>query len=250
MPRRKTREEFISDAIEVHGDKYDYSQVEYINNKVPVKIYCKRCNYTFEQRPDSHLNGKGCIFCGTERTKSIQFGVGVNDVVLGRNDKAYICWTDMLERCYGERYKGTSYEDCEVCEEWHTFSNFWYWHFHNYIDGYTLDKDILTNSKGKYYSPDTCLFVPNRINSLFIKQKNENHKEGVHYIKRLGKFCAQLSRKGYTSKHIGVFKTEDEAHIAYKTAKEAYIKQVADEYYNKGEISLKIKEAMYNYKIE
>ena len=48
MPRRKTREEFISDAIEVHGDKYDYSQVEYINNKVPVKIYCKRCNYTFE----------------------------------------------------------------------------------------------------------------------------------------------------------------------------------------------------------
>ena len=34
MPRRKTREEFISDAIEVHGDKYDYSQVEYINNKI------------------------------------------------------------------------------------------------------------------------------------------------------------------------------------------------------------------------
>lgn len=249
MPRRKTREEFISDAIEVHGDKYDYSQVEYINNKIPVKIYCKRCRYTFEQRPDSHLNGKGCIFCGNERNKTLLYGVAINDVVLGGNDKAYTCWKDMLERCYGRKDRSISYNDCEVCEEWRTFSNFWYWHFHNYTEGFVLDKDILTNGYGKCYSPETCLFVPMRINSLFIKQKNKYHKEGVYFIKRMGKFCAQLSRKGHTSKHLGVFNTEEEAHLAYKTAKEAYIKQVADEFYNRGEINLKVKEAMYNYKI-
>jgi hypothetical protein len=38
--RRKTKEEFIADAKKVHGNKYDYSKVIYINNKVEVCIIC------------------------------------------------------------------------------------------------------------------------------------------------------------------------------------------------------------------
>ena len=59
---RKTREDFITDAKKIHGDKYDYSKVEYINNKTKVVITCKT-HGDFKQRPDRHLRGQGCPIC-------------------------------------------------------------------------------------------------------------------------------------------------------------------------------------------
>lgn len=47
----------------VHGKKYDYSQVDFISSKLKVKIGCKD-HGIFEQRPDHHLEGKGCSKCG------------------------------------------------------------------------------------------------------------------------------------------------------------------------------------------
>lgn len=64
MPhRKKTREEFISDAIKVHGNKYDYSKVDYINSKTEVDILCP-IHGVFKQKPNIHLNGHGCPKCG------------------------------------------------------------------------------------------------------------------------------------------------------------------------------------------
>lgn len=40
--KRKTKEQFIADAIAVHGDKYDYSKVDYQGNKVKVCIICPK----------------------------------------------------------------------------------------------------------------------------------------------------------------------------------------------------------------
>ncbi len=48
-------EGFIIKAKEVHGDKYDYSLVEYINNKTKVKIICP-IHGEFEQTPTSHIS--------------------------------------------------------------------------------------------------------------------------------------------------------------------------------------------------
>jgi len=59
---RKTTEQFISDAIEVHGDKYDYSKVYYINAEVKVEIICKK-HGSFLQDPHSHLRGSNCPKC-------------------------------------------------------------------------------------------------------------------------------------------------------------------------------------------
>jgi hypothetical protein len=54
---------FIEKAIAIHGDKYDYSLVNYINNKTKVKIICKK-HGEFEQRPYNHLNLKqSCPKC-------------------------------------------------------------------------------------------------------------------------------------------------------------------------------------------
>ena len=51
--------DFIEKANLVHNNKYDYSLVNYINNKTKIKIICK-LHGIFEQTPDSHLRGRGC----------------------------------------------------------------------------------------------------------------------------------------------------------------------------------------------
>lgn len=57
-----TTEEWVKKAKMIHGNKYDYSEVNYINSKTPVKIKCLIHGF-FEQIPSEHLQGKGCKFC-------------------------------------------------------------------------------------------------------------------------------------------------------------------------------------------
>ena len=57
MSKRKTTEEFIRDAIKIHGNKYDYSKVEYIKNDSEVIITCPE-HGDFKQTPNKHLLGR------------------------------------------------------------------------------------------------------------------------------------------------------------------------------------------------
>ncbi len=69
MFKKLTTEEFIEKAIKIHKNNYDYSKVNYINNKIKVIIYCKKCNKYFNQIPNSHLTGQGCSKCaGHQKT--------------------------------------------------------------------------------------------------------------------------------------------------------------------------------------
>jgi hypothetical protein len=61
--RIKSTEEFIRNAKKIHGDKYDYSKVEYVSCHTPVTILCKK-HGEFKQKPSDHLNGNGCPLCG------------------------------------------------------------------------------------------------------------------------------------------------------------------------------------------
>lgn len=63
MSRRLTTEEFIEKAIRIHGDKYDYSLVEYENSSKRVRIKCNTCGNAFDQVPATHLSGHGCPVC-------------------------------------------------------------------------------------------------------------------------------------------------------------------------------------------
>jgi hypothetical protein len=60
--KNKTTEQFIKEASKLHSNYYDYSLVKYINSKTKVKIICKT-HGVFEQRPDIHLCGYGCLKC-------------------------------------------------------------------------------------------------------------------------------------------------------------------------------------------
>jgi len=57
---------FIDKAKKIHGDRYDYSLVDYLTASKCVKIKCKE-HGIFEQTPNSHLSGCGCKICFNER---------------------------------------------------------------------------------------------------------------------------------------------------------------------------------------
>ena len=64
--KKRTQQDFISDAREVHGDKYDYSKVKYVNQLTKVKLICNE-HGEFLQYPKYHLKGNGCVHCGNKR---------------------------------------------------------------------------------------------------------------------------------------------------------------------------------------
>ena len=69
MSKRLTTVEFIEKAKKIHGDKYDYHLVEYINNKSKIKIICN-IHGVFEQRPYAHLNNQTCPQCNGSLKKT------------------------------------------------------------------------------------------------------------------------------------------------------------------------------------
>lgn len=61
--KKHTNKSFIEKAIEIHGDKYDYSKVEYKNAHNKVVVNCRE-HGLFTQTPNNHLSGQGCPDCG------------------------------------------------------------------------------------------------------------------------------------------------------------------------------------------
>ncbi len=90
MGRKLTTEEFVDRSRRVHGDKFDYSRVEYLRSHRHVCIICKT-HGEFWQNPSSHMKGHGCNACSTE--------VAAEKIVLSTDE--------FIERAiavHGERY--------------------------------------------------------------------------------------------------------------------------------------------------
>ncbi|NKB61253.1 MAG: hypothetical protein GKR95_03620 [Gammaproteobacteria bacterium] len=68
-----TYERFLDDARKAHGNRYDYSQVEYINALTKVTIICPE-HGPFRQNPANHIRDVGCPKCGDESAASIRSG--------------------------------------------------------------------------------------------------------------------------------------------------------------------------------
>ncbi|HWL22295.1 MAG TPA: hypothetical protein VNR38_00845 [Ureibacillus sp.] len=67
LSKTKCVDLFLQECKQVHGDRYDYSLVEYKDSKTKVKIICKE-HGEFKQSPINHLNNNGCPDCGRNRT--------------------------------------------------------------------------------------------------------------------------------------------------------------------------------------
>lgn len=202
---------------------------------------------------------------GSIRNPNFKSVYGVGYLGIGEhsgtdNLKIYNSWSGMLERCYNKKCKQMhpTYIDCVADERFHNFQYFYNWYIENNWSNsdLSLDKDILVKGN-KIYSPDTCVLVDSNINSIFIKCNKSRGKYpiGVTVDKRYGSIYAQASINNkdgtYGNKYLGVFKTVEDAFNSYKSFKESYIKQVADEYKLKyPNFPQKLYDAMYSYEVE
>ena len=174
--------------------------------------------------------------------------------VNGVHTKEYKLWTGMLERCYSTtlRNKYPTYKDCEASENFKSFEYFYEW-CNNQIgfgnEGWQLDKDLLIKGN-KIYSENTCVFLPNEINILLTKRTalRGEYLIGVSWSKTNKAFVAQINKNKGKQEYLGSFATELEAFNAYKTAKESFVKEQADNW--KSQIDIRAYNALMNYKVE
>lgn len=249
MPKRKTTEQFISEARKIHGDRYDYSKVQYVNAETPVEIRCKE-HGVFKQAPKLHI---GCYKCGCPKCARVEHRksmYGVGNIYRGEyNPTIYSYWKNMISRCTLKTDSLISYSACEICDEWLSYEAFEKWVNRpesNYHEKYELDKDILSG-KNKIYSPQTCVFVPKKLNMLLVKRKRGRgvYPIGVSYDKSRNKYYSHLGKK-----YLGRYQTPWEAFQAYKQAKEAHIKEVAIQYFKEHKINERVYNALMSYEVE
>jgi hypothetical protein len=185
-------------------------------------------------------------------------GVGHNDgkypaKTCGRIVPEYFLWRNMLARCYSGvvQTQQPAYIGCTVSENFKNYSYFHEWcqtqRGFNTL-GYHLDKDLLVRGN-QFYSENHCVFIPSEVNILLTKSDRARgvHPIGVFFKLKIGKYCAQLGLFG-DRKHLGYFETVQEAFQAYKTAKEAHVKHMAELY--KDQIDIRVYEALMAYQVE
>ena len=237
----------------INTDGYKYKIIDILGDDRYI-VEFEDSKYRTIKRSKEVKNGKI-----KDYYKPSVLNIGILGGELKKEDKEiHEIWRHMLLRCYDpyELNKHPTYIDCTVCKEWHNFQNFAKWYKENYYEVKDeimhLDKDILLKGN-KIYNPDTCIFVPLRINELFTKSNKARGKYpiGVSWKKKNKKFqvqCSIFKDNKKTMKYLGLYNTVEEAFIVYKAFKENYIKQVADEY--KKYIPTKLYEAMYKYEVE
>lgn len=220
--------------------------IKFVENGNLVKASWQQfCEGEVKNPYDKSIFGKGYL------------GIGQYKAFVERKaTHQYASWKHMLERCYDEKLhkKHPTYIGTFVCEEWLNFQNYAQWYDENYykIDGERmhLDKDILVKGN-KQYSPETCVFVPSRINSLFTKCNSSrgNTPIGVTYVTRDEVYVARcMTGRKNKRKILGSFDDPIKAFNSYKKFKEDLIKQIANEYIN--EIPNSLYKAMMNYIVE
>jgi hypothetical protein len=175
--------------------------------------------------------------------------------VNGKETPQYRVWNNMIQRCYNLNHlvNSPTYKDSTVAEEWHNFQNFAKWCDENYYEveeeKMQLDKDILKKGN-KIYSPETCIFVPQLINTLLIKSNSIRGTLpiGVYWNKQSKKYRAACKKGSPKTSYIGLFDTPEEAFLSYKEHKERHIKDIAEKY--KDKIPKKLYDVMMNYEVE
>lgn len=164
--------------------------------------------------------------CG--RCSQVIYGFGINDLNrIVNNDPVYFTWKRMVERCYGEKslIKYPTYLDKSVNEVWKFASSFEKWMLTQPWEGMELDKDLLVLNN-KEYSPETCCFVPKRVNLVLgiSEGKRGDYPLGVcHHNDGPNQYLARSAQK-----YLGIFSNIESAHKAWQKSKAQDILDVID----------------------
>ena len=158
------------------------------------------------------------------------FGVGnYRAQIKGKNTSEYNTWKHMLERCCDNKYqeKKPTYKGTTICSEWHNFQNFAKWYEENFpkIEGikFSLDKDLLQEDvENKIYSPTTCVFLPQSVNSFLTNKHSDNTSSytGVSWHRIGKKWVSNIRLFGEGKiKNLGLFTTPEDASEVYQQAR-------------------------------
>jgi len=162
---KSTTEEFIIKAKIVHGDKYNYSKVEYINNRIPVIMGCQE-HGDFIQKPLDHLAGCGCQICGGSLQSNTEEWIEKAKLVHGdKYDYSESNYTKALKNIY------------IICKE-EGHGGFWQIAA-NHLNGSNCPK---CNSNKKSKTEEYVSFVLTNNNIEFIREKGF---KWLKYIRRL-----------------------------------------------------------------
>ena len=182
-------------------------------------------------------------------------GVGINDgkypaTLNGLRTKEYSLWAGMLERCYSKTYHTMrpTYLGCKVSDNFKSYSYFYEW-CQNQIGfgdcAFSLDKDLIYKGN-KEYNENNCVFIPIEINNVLIKNKSVRGLLPIGVCKHGKNYRAHCSYNNIR-KRLGTFSTPELAFNAYKTFKEAYIKELAEKY--KDTIDPRAYQALLKYEV-
>lgn len=192
-------------------------------------------------------------------SKKLVYGVGLYEKgefaakVGGKMVKEYELWAKMLQRCYSGNYqdKYPTYKGCSVSQDFTHYQKFAEWCQSQVgfgIKGFALDKDVIYKGN-KQYNADSCAFIPTEVNNL-LTQSNSSRGVcpiGVCFDKQAGKFGSSIRVAG-KCRRLGRFSSPEEAFSAYKTAKETYVKVVAEKY--KDSIDPRVYQALLEWEVD
>lgn len=138
--------------------------------------------------------------------------------------RAYAAWTKILSRVYDPSYlnRNPTYRDCGIDERWLKFSAFEAWWKENYVEGYSLDKDLLTPGN-KIYSPETCVYIPQSLN-VFALDSSSYRGEwtvGVSWNARKRLYQATIHNFEGRIKCLGYRDNPEDAHQLWLKEKNA-----------------------------
>lgn len=172
---------------------------------------------------------------------------------ISHHSRASGLWNKISARCLaGGRYQRGNAAYIGTTNGFDDFQQFAEWC--NHQPGYSssdaegfrfeIDKDILVPGN-KVYSPDTCCFVPKRINSLLTSSTaaRGEYPIGVSYVKRRGVFVASC-KYGGKMKHLGHHASAAQAHAAWQAMKVAIITDAAMDYRAMDGSSVRVYEAL------
>ena len=224
-----------------------------------IDVYFPEYNWVFKHATYNQFK-RGNIKCPYEPKLYGKGYLGEGKYKCRENGKLtdeYKIYMHMLERCYDPKLqeKEPTYKGCIVEDHLLNFQHMGEWIEDNYYEVpgevMCLDKDIL-HKGNKIYSRDTCIFVPKRINSLFVKCDNRrgDNPIGVEDLPS-GNYQVNCSNGYGKYIYLGTYSTKEEAFRVYKEYKEKIIKEVIDSYEGKipEPFYSRLREAMYNYEV-
>lgn len=107
-----TTEEWIDEAIRVHGKKFQYHLVHYINSETKVRIICPK-HGEFEQNPSEHLTGNGCPFCAHQQFHPLESLAALHPEIASQWDYEKNAHTGITPETIGIDTKKRFYWHCD-----------------------------------------------------------------------------------------------------------------------------------------